>query len=472
MAARTLGPTPAISADGRAAGGQSIASNSLGRGIRKAIAAAGVAVRRDLRPPRWAGFTVLGLEWGVTAGRAALAAAFLIAPFVVAALRPVRPALLVAGVALALMTPALAWLLVRRGPRVAVAAGAISDTVIISGLAVASGWLLDADGLRARDSVFVLSGLPLALLIVITAFRLRPLPGGIYAIGLPAVLAAIAAGLGASLPARLGVDVQVAALTGIGLVIAAMAYPVQRTQAAVEEAARAKLEIVAAVAHELQGPMTSVRAYVALLLDGSAGTLTNDQRSLLERAARSVLRLEHTSALFMQVDRAEDQGARITTAPVDLAKTARRVIEALAPTAADREITLSPEMLDELPMAQAEPLSVELVLANLLANAIKFSPAQSTILVVGLRDGGQVGLEVQDNGPGVSPEDQEHLGERFFRGTDPGKRRVYGTGLGLYVSRRLLERQRGRLRFTSQPGQGSRFGFLLPVAPAAVSERR
>jgi signal transduction histidine kinase len=224
-------------------------------------------------------------------------------------------------------------------------------------------------------------------------------------------------------------------------------------------------ELLSLVAHELRGPLTVMRACLEMLADGTAGALAGDQRVLVDRATRSASRLDDLVALLLQMERAEDKGAKVPTERVDLAVVAREVIDTYSPVAAAGRVKVKAGSIDRLPPVCAERLTVELTLGNLLTNAIKFSPEGTSITVSGYQDRQAAGFSVEDHGPGISAQDQPHIFERFFRGSDTAKLQKRGAGLGLYVSRKLLERQGGRVWFASGPGQGSKFTFALPLAP-------
>jgi signal transduction histidine kinase len=253
----------------------------------------------------------------------------------------------------------------------------------------------------------------------------------------------------------------------VGFATLALAYPIQRARRDLVEAVDEKVELVSTVAHELRGPLTSTRAYIELIRDGAAGEVNERQQSMLDRAMRSATRMEQLIGLFLNVERAENDRVKPVLESVDLASVARDMTDSMAPLAADREITIELHNVDVLPSVQGERQSTDQVLANLLSNAVKFSPDSSAIIVAGYLEAGQAGLTVSDRGVGISSEDQKHIFQRFYRSEDPRKRRVRGTGLGLYVSRRLMEKMGGHIWFKSIPGDGSTFGFSLPAEPRA-----
>jgi signal transduction histidine kinase len=407
------------------------------------------------------------LEWGIVLGRLVLAAGLLSVPALAPELSAVQPVTVATAGALLISVPLFAWLLSRGRTEITLCTGIVVDTVVVGALALASVWLLQQDRkVELSSGASVLAGLPTIVLIIVAVLRLRPVPAAVFAIGVPLTQGLIAHGLDINLPGLTGLGPRVLALSGTGLAVIAVAYPIQRTRAALQKEVQSKVDLVSTVAHELRGPLTTVRAYIDLIGDEASGPLSAEQRELLQRASRSALRMEQMTNLFMLLERADDPSHQLTPAAVELAPIVEQVVKDFGGVAADRDIALNVTCLNGLPNAWGDAASVEEVLTNLISNAIKFSPDQTTVSVGGRETPGGVAVYVSDQGLGMSAEDQEHVFERFFRSTDPRKRRTRGTGLGLYVSRRLIEKQGGTLTFESQLGSGSTFTFTLPVAPA------
>ncbi|MEX0763525.1 MAG: HAMP domain-containing sensor histidine kinase [Dehalococcoidia bacterium] len=422
---------------------------------------------------QWPGLVLPQLEWGSVTARLVFACGLLAIPFLVPDLASVRPAALAAAFVLVLVQPLIAMLLIRRKTVAAMFLGTASDTLAIVGLVVWGGWLLrDSAVGMAPGAALMWAGVPLIVLVISVVIRLRPVPGAAYAVSVPLLIGVWAWASGVATGGVSSIWPGVVAMSGSGLAAIAVAFPIQLMRQQLERAIAEKVELISIVAHELRGPLTSTRAYVELLMDGSAGRMSGQQISLLRRASRSTLRMEHLISLFRDVERAESNEAPLKKERTSLAVVVREIADAFEPIASDRELHIDVVDVDDLPEAWGERQSVEQVLTNLVSNAIKFSPDGRTVTIAGYRIGSRVGLQVTDRGMGMSEDDQRHVFERFYRSNDPRKRRVRGTGLGLYVSKLLLERQDGRLWFTSAEGRGSTFGFSLAVAEndKAISE--
>lgn len=240
----------------------------------------------------------------------------------------------------------------------------------------------------------------------------------------------------------------------------------QQASEELRESVAQKTNLISTVAHELRSPLTSLRAYVDLVLDEAAGEVPPRQRELLQRASRSTLRLQSLLGEFSHLEMAEDPSIELSVDSVDLGALAASAREVLEPAAEEAGVAIALLGFETLPRVEADAQVIEQVFSNLLSNAIKYSPDGGRVEVRAEANGDEVSVSMRDEGLGISPEDQQRLFERFFRGSDPAKLRVRGTGLGLYVSRGLVERHGGRMAVESTLGAGSTFRLTLPVRQA------
>lgn len=227
---------------------------------------------------------------------------------------------------------------------------------------------------------------------------------------------------------------------------------------AAQESARFREELMAGVSHDMQTPLAVLLGSIQALQTG--GDLGAEARGkLYERMAKRGVQLRHLVQQFLDFSRL-GAGKPIVVRPVltDVAEMLGRVRSDLA---GRRPVML--EIATELPPAFVDPDRLEQVLTNLVSNALKFSPAGSPLQLAARVGGESMEIIVSDRGQGISPADKELIFEKFHRGT--GASNVPGTGLGLYVSRAIVEAQGGELRVTSRLGVGSRFSVVLPLKP-------
>jgi len=247
-------------------------------------------------------------------------------------------------------------------------------------------------------------------------------------------------------------------------------YELEQQNLAVQEADRMKTEFVSMVSHELRTPLTSIQGYVDLLLERRAGTLGNEARESLVIVKRNAERLLGLINDLLDVARMEAGKIELRRAPVDLAGTIETVARSLRPLIQSKRQRLTLELGDPLPAVWADGDRVAQILTNLIANAHQYTPVEGTITVSARGQDGFVNVEVRDTGIGLSAEEQARLFTRFFRAGGTGK--VTGTGLGLVITRLLVELHGGQITVSSGSGQGSTFSVSLPMASPDFSNIR
>jgi signal transduction histidine kinase len=224
---------------------------------------------------------------------------------------------------------------------------------------------------------------------------------------------------------------------------------------------RLKDDFMSSVTHELRTPLTSIRALSELMRDDPGMEAVQRQRFL----GLVVAEAERLSRLVNQVldmAKIESGSADWRATEVDLCALLEQAVQTTAELFREREAVLALHLPATVPPLRADADRLLQVVLNLLSNAAKFVPRGHGRVEVRLivRDAGLT-VEVQDNGPGVPPEQQALVFEKFRQGGDASNR-PQGTGLGLPISRRIVEHFGGRLWLKSEPGQGACFGFDLP----------
>ncbi|CAH2604038.1 Histidine kinase [Rhodovastum atsumiense] len=237
----------------------------------------------------------------------------------------------------------------------------------------------------------------------------------------------------------------------------------RRANATLQQLDRLKDEFVSNVSHELRTPLTSIRSFSEILLEEPDLDPARRQEFLgiILRESERLTRL-----ITDMLDLAKMQAGELhwNFAPVDLAAILRDAAAATGQLFRDRSIMLSCEIATGLPAVRADADRIAQVVINLLSNAVKFSPAGTgrVRLVLRRAEGGQA-IEVIDNGPGIAPEDQGTIFERFRQaGGDTLTGKPAGTGLGLAICRTIMQRHAGTLAVESQPGRGAIFRAVLP----------
>jgi signal transduction histidine kinase len=223
-----------------------------------------------------------------------------------------------------------------------------------------------------------------------------------------------------------------------------------------------KDDFMSSVTHELRTPLTSIRALTELVRDTPDMPAEQRQHFLGLVVAESE-RLTRLVNQVLDLAKIESGNAQWASADVDLGALAEQAVATTAELFRERGAIVMLQRDEALPTLKADPDRLLQVLLNLLSNAAKFvPPGQGRVQVRLLRRAQQLTVQVQDNGPGIPPEQQALVFEKFRQGGD-AHHRPQGTGLGLPISRQIIEHFGGRLWLTSAPGQGACFGFDLPI---------
>jgi PAS domain S-box-containing protein len=227
-----------------------------------------------------------------------------------------------------------------------------------------------------------------------------------------------------------------------------------------------KSDLVATVAHEFKTPLTSLRMAIHLCAEGAVGPLTAKQADLLFAARDDCERLQGIVDDILDLSRIQAGRIELHRRDVSSGALIEEAVDSHRHMARERqvELTVSPLTIDRA--VNADPDRVQLVLTNLLANAIRHTPAQGAVEVRCAPADGFVRFAVSDTGPGISAEHIPRLFERFYRVPDAPRG---GAGLGLYICKEVVEAHGGRIGVESELGQGSIFWFTLPVATQSSS---
>jgi len=226
-----------------------------------------------------------------------------------------------------------------------------------------------------------------------------------------------------------------------------------------EEAQRlAVQEVTATVSHDLTNPLTAVTGLVEILLDSASETLSMDQRGLLHRVNANVQQMANLVSNLRDADLIERGQQAFRPAAVDLNELVRRVVEAQSHQAELKHIGLVLDLGAPLPFPILDGRMVERLIANLLGNAVKFTPENGAIRVSTRQRESRVAVEVWNSGQQVPPTLRRVLFEKFVRDKDS-----IGIGLGLYICRSIVEMHRGRIFFRNAPDDGVTFIAELPL---------
>jgi signal transduction histidine kinase len=220
------------------------------------------------------------------------------------------------------------------------------------------------------------------------------------------------------------------------------------------------------VSHELKTPLTVIREFAMILADELSGPVNDEQRAYLHIVRNSCDRMSAMINDLLDSSRLENGKLAIHPVPTDVGALARDVVAEMQPLALEKGITLAWEAAGEPPQVPADPCRIHEVLVNLLSNALKFTEPGGRVTVRVAPEGEPpdgVRVDVTDTGVGIPTDQVPHLFERFFQGRNPDLEGMGGLGLGLNICKGLVTLHGGHMDVDSRPGEGSRFGFTLPV---------
>lgn len=238
----------------------------------------------------------------------------------------------------------------------------------------------------------------------------------------------------------------------------------------------AKSEFVSIVSHELKTPMTSIKGYTDLLVQGAGGPLNDIQQQFLGTVRSNVNRMSTLVSDLLDLSRIETGRLKLDARPEVLTDLIEETLRTTQQQIDEKEQKLELDVPEDLPSVLVDRARMIQVLTNLISNAYKYTPNGGQILISAnyvnnesnTNNGGSGGdcvmCAVKDSGVGISEEDQAQLFTKFFRSSDPAVRDVPGTGLGLSITKSLIEMHGGEIWVESAVGKGTTFSFSVPVA--------
>ena len=235
----------------------------------------------------------------------------------------------------------------------------------------------------------------------------------------------------------------------------------------VEQLDAEKDEFVSMVSHELRGPLTIMKGWVEMILEGRFGELTEQQHEYLTISQNNIERMFTLVEDLLTVSRAESGRLDMIPEEVSIAELIEELGVGVEQIVEERGLRLDVEVEPDIPSIEADRHRVEQVVTNFLSNAIKFTPVGGTVTMRARTDDGGVVAEVSDTGLGIPSAEQGDLFKKFFR-TSNVKGRVPGTGLGLAISKAIVEQHGGRVGVKSVEGEGSTFWMWLPANSSGI----
>jgi signal transduction histidine kinase len=243
---------------------------------------------------------------------------------------------------------------------------------------------------------------------------------------------------------------------------------IKKANSRLKELDHTKDEFISMASHQLRTPLTTIKGYLSMILEGDVGPVTKNERQMIQHAFDSAERMVFLIADLLNVSRLQSGKFIIENKPTDLAKMAEDEVSQLKDTAEHHKLKLTLHKPDNVPMFNLDETKIRQVLMNFLDNAIYYTPAGGSIDVALELTDKSISYTVTDTGLGVPKAEQHHLFSKFYRAGNARKMRPDGTGLGLFMAKKVIAAQGGAIIFKSVEGKGSIFGFSFPLAKVEV----
>jgi signal transduction histidine kinase len=234
--------------------------------------------------------------------------------------------------------------------------------------------------------------------------------------------------------------------------------------ARLRELSAMKEEFLALTTHDLRSPLTVISGVINFFTSGRLGEMTAEQKNMVAMMERNTQNLIELVNDLLDASKLESGTMRLDAATIELRGLVGDLSEQMQPLAREKEIALEEDLPEDLPELRADRAKLRRILVNLVSNALKFTPKGGRVRLGASREGGFVRVSVADTGVGIPREDLHDIFDKYAQARSRATRSEKGTGLGLYITRQLVELHGGKISVQSEVGKGSTFSFTIPVA--------
>jgi PAS domain S-box-containing protein len=225
-----------------------------------------------------------------------------------------------------------------------------------------------------------------------------------------------------------------------------------------------KTEFVSVAAHQLRTPLSAIKWTLRLLLDGDLGKITETQREFLEKTYKSNERMILLINDLLNVTRIEEGRYLYNLTLIDFESTIESLVNSYKEEVEKRNLKLEfQKPKEKLPLIKADPEKIKLAIQNLIENSIKYTPEGGRILISLKKNKNLITFSIKDTGVGIPKDQQQRVFSKFFRAENAIKMNTEGSGLGLFITKNIIEAHGGKIWFESEEGKGTTFYFNLPA---------
>ncbi|MBU4331990.1 HAMP domain-containing histidine kinase [Patescibacteria group bacterium] len=231
----------------------------------------------------------------------------------------------------------------------------------------------------------------------------------------------------------------------------------------IKEVDKMKDEFISIASHELRTPLTAIRGYVEMMQTGTLGKVSAKSKKALTVISISADRLGDLVEDLLNVSRIEQGRLEMTIKPAQISQIINEIIEQLKVQAEEKGLYLKYEVAKDLPKVLTDTDKLKQILVNLIGNAVKYTKKGGVTVTSYVNKDGIMEIKVADTGIGMSPKEKERLFEKFYRVKGEQTKNIPGTGLGLWITKKLIELMKGKIYVESLEGVGTQTIFTLPI---------
>ncbi len=249
-------------------------------------------------------------------------------------------------------------------------------------------------------------------------------------------------------------------LAGILLIIAVI---ITRSFERLAEASRLKSEFISIVSHQLRSPLSNLKWTIELLMSGKLGKIEEKQTEYFKIIKENSNRMHELISDLLTVSRIESAKLPFNKQEFSMEELTKVLINEYKPLASATNVEVILINDKNLPKAFSDPSRIKLVIENLLDNAIRYTKEKGKVKISLSQKNNNILFSIKDNGVGVPEKDRKYIFQKFFRSENVLRHQTKGSGLGLYISKEIIKRAKGKIGFDSKEGKGSTFWFAIPI---------